>query len=116
AEIGEILGSQVEITLHRLRALEQLGILRLVENPFETHVSVADHRPLDELPEEVSEAGLQDAVEDFKKRQSAKADEMVRLFEETDEEAERRQTNEDRAEQLRNYRPPKPKTKAPWEE
>ncbi|GJM44830.1 MAG: hypothetical protein DHS20C21_16720 [Gemmatimonadota bacterium] len=115
AEVAELLGSQTEITLHRLRALQALGIVILVENPFEMHVSVGDHRTLDDLPEEVSEIGLSDAVQDFKKRQSEKADQMVRLFEETDEDAERREANDQRADDLRKFQPKKPQGKAPWE-
>lgn len=114
-EIAEILGSRLELTMHRLRALKELGIVVLVENPFETHVSVGDHLALDELPEDVSESGLADAVEDFKKRQSEKADAMVRLFEETDEAAEKRKANADRAEELKKFQPKKPTKKAPWE-
>ncbi len=114
-EVAEILGSQVEVTLHRLRALQQLEIVVLVENPFEIHVSVGNHASLDDLPEDVSESGLSDAVEDFKKRNAEKADQMVRIFEETDEEAERRETNEQRAQDLQKFKPKKPTTKAPWE-
>jgi hypothetical protein len=114
-EIADILGSKLELTLHRLRALKELDIVVLVENPFEIHVSVGNHLALDDLPEDVSESGLAEAVEDFKKRQAEKADAMVRLFEETDEAAERRQANADRADELKNFQPKKPTKKAPWE-
>jgi len=114
-EIAEVLGSKLELTIHRLRALKDLGILVLVENPFETHVSVGNHHALDDLPEDVSESGLAEAVEDFKKRHAEKADAMVRLFEESDAETERREANEQRAEDLKKFRPKKPTKKAPWE-
>ncbi|MBZ0267503.1 hypothetical protein K8I85_05060 [bacterium] len=114
-EIADILASKLELTLHRLRALRELGIVVLVENPFEIHVSVGNHLALDDLPEDVSESGLKDAVEEFKKRQTEKADQMVRLFEETDEDEERRQANDERAEDLKKFQPKKPTKKAPWE-
>jgi hypothetical protein len=114
-EIADVLGSKLELTLHRLRALRELDIVVLVESPFEIHVSVGNHLPLDDLPEDVSESGLAEAVEDFKKRQTEKADAMVRLFEETDEAAERRKANADRAEDLKKFQPKKPAKKAPWE-
>ena len=62
AEVAEVLGSKEEITRHRLRALEQLGIVRLVENPFETHASVADHVALDDdhAPQLLQSAGQLD--------------------------------------------------------
>jgi len=114
-EIAEVLGSTRELTTHRMRALQARGIVVLVENPFETHVSVGNHLALDELPEDVSESGLAQAVEEFKKKQGEKAEEMVRLFEETDEAAEKRKANEERAGELRKFRPRKPAKKAPWE-
>ncbi len=61
-EVAEVLGSAVEVTNHRLRALEALGIVTIVENPFEAHVSVANHLALEDLPEEAGEDGLADAV------------------------------------------------------
>ena len=55
-EVAEALGSKPEITNHRLRALQALGIVRMVENPFDVHISVGDHLALEKLPAEVSEA------------------------------------------------------------
>jgi hypothetical protein len=114
-EIAEVLGSKPEITNHRLRALEALGIVTIVENPFEVHVSVRDHLALEKLPPEVSEAGLSEAVQDFKKRQAEKAEERMRLFDESQPDQERRERAEQRAEELRSYQPRKPTRKAPWE-
>lgn len=114
-EIAEALGSKPEITNHRLRALEKLGIVTIVENPFEVHVSVRDHLALEKLPAEVSEAGLSEAVQDFRKRQAEKADEMMRLFEEGDAEKERRERNEKIESDLKGFQPKKKARKAPWE-
>jgi DNA-binding transcriptional regulator GbsR (MarR family) len=113
-EIAELLGSQIEITNHRLRALEKLGIVKIVENPFEAHVSVADHRTLDDLPAEADEEAFSEAVEDFKKRQRAQADDMVRLFEEGDAEREKKDRQDEIESGLKGFKPKKPK-KAPWE-
>ena len=113
-EIAEILGSKVELTTHRLRALEAAGIVSMVENPFETHVAVKNHPALDDLPQEVSEEGLSDAVAEFKKRQTEKADEMVRLFEDSDEKTERRERADQHASDLARWKPKK-SPKAPWE-
>jgi len=113
-EVAEILGSRPEITNHRLRKLQALGIVHIVENPFDIHLSVADHRPLDDLPEEADENVLSDAVEDFKRRQAAKAEELVRTFEEDDETAEKREKHSRMAEDLKSFRQKKTK-KAPWE-
>jgi hypothetical protein len=115
AEVAEVLGSQPEITNHRLRALQALGIVTITESPFETHLSVRDHLALEKLPPEVSEAGLSDAVQDFRRRQAEKADEMVKLFQESDADRERRERAERQAEELRKFQPKKPTRKAPWE-
>jgi hypothetical protein len=114
-EVAEVLGSKGELTNHRLRALEKLGIVSLVENPFETHVSVRDYLALEKLPVEVSEAGLSEAVQDFRRRQAEKADEMMKLFEDTDPQQEKRERTERQAGDLRNYQPKKSDRKAPWE-
>jgi hypothetical protein len=113
-EVAEVLGSKVELTNHRLRALESLGIVTVVQNPFETHVSVEDYLALEKLPVEANQDVLRDAVQDFRKRQSEKADEMVRLFEETDEGQVKREKHGQMADELRRFKPRKPK-KAPWE-
>ena len=114
-EVAEILGSTVEITNHRLRALERLGIVTLVENPFETHVAVRDYLALEKLPAEVSEAGLSDAVEDFKKRQAEKAEERMKLFEAGGVAKEREERLERLEGELKTFQPKKPPKKAPWE-
>ncbi len=114
-EVAEVLGSKPEITNHRLRALEAAGIVTIVENPFESHVSVRDHLALEKLPPEVSEAGLSEAVQDFKKRQAEKAEEMIRLFDEGDPNRERKERTDKMAEDLRSFKPKKTPRKAPWD-
>jgi hypothetical protein len=114
-EVAEALGSKPEITNHRLRALGALGIVNIVESPFETHFSVRDHLALEKLPPEVSEAGLSEAVQDFKKRQAEKAEEMIRLFDEGDPNKERRERTEKQAKDLKSFQPKKTTKKAPWE-
>ena len=113
-EVAEILGSKPEITNHRMRKLAALGIVHLVENPFDVHLSVADHLALEKLPQEVDEEALSSAVEDFKKRQEEKAEEMMRVFESDEEEKEKRRKHDEIADGLKNFKPKKTK-KAPWE-
>jgi DNA-binding transcriptional regulator YhcF (GntR family) len=113
-EVAEVLGSKVELTNHRLRALERAGIVTIVENPFEAHVSVRDHLALEKLPAEVDENALSEAVDDFKKRQAEKAEEQMRVFEESDEEREKREKHGAMEQELKSFRAKKTK-KAPWE-
>lgn len=113
-EVAEALGSRVELTNHRMRKLAELGIVHLVENPFDVHLSVADHLALEALPTETNEDALADAVEEFKRRQGEKAEEMMRAFESDDEEREKRQKHDQIADELKRFKPKKAK-KAPWE-
>jgi hypothetical protein len=113
-EVAGILGSKVEITLHRLRTLQGRGIVAIIENPFETHVSVENHLALEELPVESDESVLSEAVEDFRRRQDEKADEMMRVFEEKDADREKKEKHEHLEDDLRHFKKKKVK-KAPWE-
>ncbi|MEZ5064381.1 MAG: hypothetical protein R3B81_06570 [bacterium] len=113
-EVAAILRSTVELTNHRLRTLEALGIVTIVENPFEAHVSVRDHLALEKLPAEADESALSNAVAEFRKRQAEKADEMIRVFEDQEEEKERQERHSDLESGLKNFKPKKTK-KAPWE-
>jgi hypothetical protein len=114
-EIAQVLGSTVEMANHRLRALESLGIVAVVENPFEAHISVRDHLALEKLPAEASEEGLAEAVGDFLSRQEEKANEMMRLFADTDHKREKDEKQKTREEELRRFRPKKKAPRAPWE-
>lgn len=113
-EVAEVLGSRTEITNHRMRKLAALGIVHLVENPFNVHLSVADHLALDQLPAEIDENALSDVVEDFRRRQEEKAEEMLRVFESDEEARERRKKHDQIADDLKRFQPKKAK-KAPWE-
>lgn len=113
-EVAEALGSKVEITNHRLRVLESLGIVSVVENPFEVHVCVEDYLALENLPVEIDEDALGDAVKDFQKRQHEKTDEMMRIFEETDEQKEMKEKHDEMADELKRFKKKKAR-KAPWE-
>ena len=113
-EEGHAHVAAIRVLLHRLRALEGLGIISVVENPFEVHVSVEDYLALENLPVEADEDALKDAVKDFQKRQSEKADEMMRIFEESDEKREKKEKHDQMAEDLKRFKRKKPK-KAPWE-
>ena len=114
AEIAEILGSKVEITAHRLRALQELGIVKMVESPFEVHVHVADYAALEGLPEEHTGEDLAEQMRDFQRRQEEKAEEFQRLFAEEDPDAPKREKYSKLEDELRHFKKKKSK-KAPWE-
>ena len=113
-EVGELIGSQVELTTHRLRALQELGIVKLVESPFDVHVVIADHLALEELPEEEVGVDLAAEVQEFQKRQEEKAEEFQRIFEEEDPEQEKKEKFSQLESELRSFKK-KTTKKAPWE-
>ena len=114
-EVAKMLGSQFELTNHRLRVLQSLGIISIVENPFEAHVSIENYAALEELPEERSETALAEEVEDFQRRQVEKADELMRVFEDPTDEQEKEEKHEKLEDKLQKFRKKKAKN-APWEQ
>ncbi len=114
-EIADVLGSKPELTNHRLRILEELGIVVRVENPFNVHFSVRDHLALEKLPAEASTAGLSDAVLDFQKRQEKKSEEFVKMFEEMNPDKEKKEKYSKLEEEMRSFQKKKGARKAPWE-
>lgn len=114
-EIAEVLGSKVEITNHRLRLLEALGIVVRVENPFNVHFSVRDHLALEKLPTESSTAGLADAVQEFQKRQEKKSEEFLKMFEDMNQGKETKEKFSSLEDELKNFQKKKPSKKPPWE-
>jgi hypothetical protein len=114
AEVAEILGSKIEITTHRLRALQELGIVQMIESPFEVHVHVADYAALEELPEEHTGEDLAEQMKDFQRRQEEKAEEFQRIFAEEDPDAPKKEKFSKLEDELRSFKKKKSK-KAPWE-
>ncbi len=114
-EIAEVLGSKVEITNHRLRALEELGIVVRVENPFNVHFSVRDHLALEKLPAESSGPGLADAVQEFQKRQEKKSEEFVKMFEDLNPDREKKEKYSKLEDELKSFQKKKGAKRPPWE-
>jgi hypothetical protein len=114
-EIAEVLGSKVEITNHRLRALEELGIVVRVENPFNVHFSVRDHLALEKLPAESTGPGLADAVQEFQKRQEKKSEEFVKMFEDLNPDREKKEKYSKLEDELKSFQKKKSAKRAPWE-
>jgi hypothetical protein len=114
-ELAEVLGSKVEITNHRLRILEDLGIVVRVENPFNVHFSVRDHLALEKLPAESSTAGLADAVQEFQKRQEKKSEEFVKMFEDLNPDREKKEKYSKLEDDLKSFQKKKSSKRPPWE-
>jgi len=79
-EVAELLEwPEATVRLHAAR-LQDLGAAILVESAYEVHLEISDHRLVDELGDERSEA-LADDLADFDRRKQEEAEKMARLFE-----------------------------------
>jgi hypothetical protein len=79
-EIAELLGQSREIAYHLARGLAEKGVLRIVKNPFETHVEIADHLAIESLPREEKGPGLEEDLREFREKKKKGQDEMSDFF------------------------------------
>ena len=80
-EIAEQLGLSREQVLHVLRGLEERGIVKPIENPFDVRMDVADHKAIEKLPVKTKGPDMGREIEDFHKKtedRQKKIEEMLR--------------------------------------
>lgn len=106
-EVAELLEwPETTVRLHAAQ-LQDLGAAVLVESAYEVHLEVRDHRLVDDLEDERSEA-LADDLADFDRRKQEEADKMARLFEDGTFQDERRKKLDQMSDDLMS-RPEKPR-------
>lgn len=64
-QIAELLGLSADFVRTLVVTLGDEGILRVVENPFEIRVEVADYKKLEDLTREASGPTIRDELETF---------------------------------------------------
>lgn len=79
-EVAEILDLSKESAYHLARSLAKKRILRILENPFETHLEVADHVALESLPREEKGPGIAEDLEEFSEKKKKEFDQMGDFF------------------------------------
>lgn len=79
-EVADLLGDSREAAYHLARSLAAKGIVRLMENPFETHLEVRDHVALEGLPREETGPGIAEDIEEFHEKKKKEHDEMGDFF------------------------------------
>jgi len=79
-EIGEMLFLSPEIAHHRARGLEEKGIVRIVANPFETLVEIADYLALEDLPREEAGPGFGEDLTEFEEKKRKEQEKLKSLF------------------------------------
>ncbi|MBD3221804.1 hypothetical protein GF314_11240 [bacterium] len=87
--------------------LQELGAAVLVESAYEVHLEIRDHRLVDDLEDERSEALAEDLA-DFDRRKQAENERMARLFDDGTFAREREEKLRQMDEKLREL-PRKPK-------
>ena len=87
--------------------LQELGAAVLVESAYEVHLEIRDHRLVDELEDERSEA-LAEELADFDRRKQEENEKMARLFDDGTFAREREEKLREMEEKLRDL-PRKPR-------
>ncbi|MFH1679995.1 MAG: hypothetical protein ABIH26_05050 [Candidatus Eisenbacteria bacterium] len=111
-EIAELLGQSREIAYHLARGLAEKGVLRLLANPFETHVEIADHLAVEELPREDHGPGIEKDLREFQERKKKDHDDMSGFFSGHGREKKKDEKLSKMEEEFRKFR----KSKSPDEE
>ncbi len=110
-EVAELLGLPPAVLRISLAALQDLGIVALVESAFDNHVEIRDHLRIEELAAETAEGDLSEDLADFDRRKQEEAEKMSRLFSEGDHErqkADRLRKMDDELQDFRQQKPPNP--------
>ncbi len=79
-EVAALLGESREIAYHLARGLAEKGVLRLLTSPFDTHVEIADHLRIEELPRGESGPGFEEDLREFREKKKKDRDEMSGFF------------------------------------
>ncbi len=111
-EAATLIGLSREVGYHLVRRLAALGIVRLVETPFEARLIVEDHTRLEQVPRGPSGPPIASEFETFKAKHDEKQRALDRLFGEgvMDKKRKDRVTSLEeqfkRFRESRRYRPP----------
>jgi uncharacterized protein YwgA len=84
ADIASFLGIPPEFAKNLVVALGDLGILRVLENPFEIRIELGNHLSLEDLPREADTPSIKDELDSFierKKKQVEETEKMLSLDE-----------------------------------
>jgi hypothetical protein len=79
-DIAELLGLAPDFVRNLVIALGDVGILKVVENPFEIRTEVKDHIKLEELPREAQGPSIQDELDEFVKKKKKEVEETEKMF------------------------------------
>jgi DNA-binding transcriptional regulator YhcF (GntR family) len=78
-ELSEMIDISAELGHYLCKNLQKLGVLEIVDAPFEERVTLKDHLKLEELPREESAPDLEAEVEKFKEHTVRRQQEIQSL-------------------------------------
>ena len=79
-QIADLLGQPVDFVRTLVVTLGEEGILKVVVNPFETRVEVADYAKLEDLPREADGPTMRDELDSFIKKKQDEYDATEKML------------------------------------
>lgn len=79
-DVAHLLDLPADFVRSIVIALGSLGILRVVENPFETRAEIGDHALLEDLPKASEAPTIKDELDSFVQRKKKEAEDTDKMF------------------------------------
>jgi hypothetical protein len=108
-DVANLLGMPADFVRSLMISLKDIGILKLVETPFEIRAEIADHLKIEELPREAEAPTIKDELEEFvkkRKQQIEETEKMLDLKEIEKKKKEKLSKLEDEIKKFKGKRPP----------
>ncbi|HVP57069.1 MAG TPA: hypothetical protein VMU02_03140 [bacterium] len=110
-DIAEMLGLPADFVRNLVVALGSLGILNVMENPFELRVEIGDHTLLESLPRGAETPSIKDELDTFiqrKKREVEETEKMLSADEIERKKQEKMSKLEDEMKKMKGKSKPRP--------
>jgi hypothetical protein len=108
-DIAELIGVPADLARNLSIALGGEGVLKVVENPFEIRVEIADYRKLEDLPRESGGPTIADEIDEFveRKKKSVKETEKLLNLDDMQKKSEEKMSRlEEQMRKMKGNRPP----------
>lgn len=79
-QVASLLDLPAELVRSLVVSLGDLGVLHLMENPFETRIELGDHTLIEDLPRSAEGPTMKDEIEDFVERKKKEVRETEKMF------------------------------------
>jgi len=79
-QVAELLDLPDELVRSIVVSLGDLGVLHLMESPFETRIELGDHTLVEDLPRGAEGPTMKDEIEDFVERKKKEVEETKKMF------------------------------------